>query len=291
MSVDFLIEKRLRDGAPELHQRVIDCTFALQGMLERFLPRFPGFTDHSILHSLDVLEYSNRIIGEERIEQLSPAECYVLIMACYLHDTGMGVGQKDYEVFSREIDFGNYFDTHDRSDTSAAVRAFHHEFSGCFIRKYAKLLEIPSDDLLFAIVQASRGHRKTDLFDPREYPNIQTQYGEVRLPYVSAVVRLADEIDVGADRNPELLFDTSRLTRQNDIETFGTHESILRVDVTEDRIILLVRPKSPEYVPLIETLNGKVQQTLDYCRRAAQERSNLRITQTRTEIVYENDIQ
>ena len=291
MSVDFLIEKRLRDGAPELHQRVIDCTFALQGMLERFLPRFPGFTDHSILHSLDVLEYSNRIIGEERIEQLSPAECYVLIMACYLHDTGMGVGQKDYEVFSREIDFGNYFDTHDRSDTAAAVRAFHHEFSGCFIRKYAELLEIPSDDLLFAIVQASRGHRKTDLFDPREYPDIQTEYGEVRLPYVSAVVRLADEIDVGADRNPELLFDTSRLTRQNDIENFGTHESILRVDVTEDRIILLVRPKSPEYVPLIETLNGKVQQTLDYCRRAAQERSNLRITQTRSEIVYENDIQ
>lgn len=284
MSVDFMIERRLRDLSPELHQSVIDFTFTLQGMLDRFRPRFPEFTDHSILHSLDVLDYSNYIIGEEQINQLSPAECYVLIMACYLHDIGMGVGEKDYEAFARQIDFGNYFDTHDRSDTSSVVRAFHHEFSGCLIRKNAKLLEIPSEDLVFAIIQASRGHRKTDLFDPGEYPEMQTEYGVIRLPYVSAVIRLADEIDVGANRNSELLFDTSTLTIKRQIEAFGTHESILRVDVTRDKIILVVKPKSPEYVPLIETLNGKIQETLDYCRRAAQERSNLRITQIRSEI-------
>lgn len=284
MSVDFMIERRLRDLSPELHQSVIDFTFTLQGMLDRFRPRFPEFTDHSILHSLDVLDYSNYIIGEEQINQLSPAECYVLIMACYLHDIGMGVGEKDYEAFSRQIDFGNYFDTHDRSDTSSVVRAFHHEFSGCLIRKNAKVLEIPSEDLVFAIIQASRGHRKTDLFDPGEYPEMQTEYGVIRLPYVSAVIRLADEIDVGANRNSELLFDTSTLTIKRQIEAFGTHESILRVDVTRDKIILVVKPKSPEYVPLIETLNGKIQETLDYCRRAAQERSNLRITQIRSEI-------
>ena len=284
MSVDFMIERRLRDLSPELHQSVIDFTFTLRGMLDRFRPRFPEFTDHSILHSLDVLDYSNYIIGEEQINQLSPAECYVLIMACYLHDIGMGVGEKDYEAFSRQIDFGNYFDTHDRSDTSSVVRAFHHEFSGCLIRKNAKVLEIPSEDLVFAIIQASRGHRKTDLFDPGEYPEMQTEYGVIRLPYVSAVIRLADEIDVGANRNSELLFDTSTLTIKRQIEAFGTHESILRVDVTRDKIILVVKPKSPEYVPLIETLNGKIQETLDYCRRAAQERSNLRITQIRSEI-------
>ena len=164
------------------------------------------------------------------------------------------------------------------------VRAFHHEFSGCLIRKNAKVLEIPSEDLVFAIIQASRGHRKTDLFDPGEYPEMQTEYGVIRLPYVSAVIRLADEIDVGANRNSELLFDTSTLTIKRQIEAFGTHESILRVDVTRDKIILVVKPKSPEYVPLIETLNGKIQETLDYCRRAAQERSNLRITQIRSEI-------
>ncbi|WP_205948352.1 HD domain-containing protein, partial [Pyramidobacter sp. C12-8] len=60
-------------------------------MLESFLPRFPDFTDHTILHSMDVLEYCNMLIGEKQIERLSAAECYVLIMSCYLHDIGMGI--------------------------------------------------------------------------------------------------------------------------------------------------------------------------------------------------------
>lgn len=273
--------------APELHQRVRDSVFVLQGMLERFLPRFPDFTDHSILHSLDVLDYSNRLLGSEQIARLSPGECYVLIMACYLHDIGMGVGQKDYEEFSRKIEFGNYFDTHDSADEAETIRAFHNEYSGHFIRKYAELLEIPTEDMLFSIVQVSRGHRKTDLFDEQEYPELQTEYGVIRTAYLAAVIRLADEIDVGADRNPELLFDTSTLTQQKDIEAFGTHESIRLVDVSEDSIILHVKPKAPEYVSLLEILNGKIQQTLDYCRSAAENRSDLRVTQKQSVLIYD----
>ena len=100
----------------------------------------------------------------------------------------------------------------------------------------------------------------------------------------AAVLRLADEIDVGMDRNPELLFDTSKLTRQVDIDAFGTHESIRTVDVTADAIILGTRPKEPRFVQLIETLAGKIQETMDYCRDVAEKRSDLRITQERVEI-------
>ena len=286
MNTDYLLEKKLRAESPALHRLVSDSAFVLQGMLEKFLPRFPDFTDHSILHSLDVLDYSNRIMGAEQVGKLSTAECYVLIMACYLHDIGMGVGQKNYEEFSQKIDFGTYFETHDGSDAARVIRDFHHEFSGHFIRKYAELLEIPSKDLVFAIVQTSRGHRKTDLYDALEYPDMQTEFGVIRTAFLAAIIRLADEIDVGADRNPELLFDTSRLTQQRDIEAFGTHESILNVEVAADRILLHARPKSEEYIPLIETLNGKIQQTLDYCRDVSEKRSALRITQQKSEVKW-----
>ena len=286
MNTDFYLEKKLRAEAPELHQRVKDSAFVLQNMLEGFLPRFPDFTDHSLLHSLDVLDYCNRLIDPEQIDKLSPAECYVLIMACYLHDIGMGIGKKDYEEFSEKLDFGNYFETHDRQDVARTIRDFHHEFSGLFIQKYAELLEIPSEDLVFAIVQVSRGHRKTDLYDAREYPELQTEHGIVRTAFLAAVLRLADEIDVGADRNPELLFDTSKLTRQRDIEAFGTHESILHVEVARESIVLHARPKSPEYIPLIEELNGKIQKTLDGCRAVCEERSELKIRQRRLEVIW-----
>ena len=285
MSSDFLLEKKLMDEAPELHQRVKNSVFVLQNMLDAFLPRFPDYTDHSILHSLDVLNYSNLLLGQDQIGQLSTGECYVLIMACYLHDTGMGVNQKDYEEFSRQIAFGDYFETHDRAEVAVTIRDFHHEYSGLFIRKYADLLEIPAGDILFAIIQVSRGHRRTDLLDEREYPDLMTEYGLIRTAYLAAVIRLADEIDVGADRNPELLFDSSQLTRQKDIEAFGTHESVRHVDVTADSIILHVKPKTPEYVPLLEALNGKIQ--LDYCRIVAQKRSGLRITQESSVLIYE----
>ena len=111
----------------------------------------------------------------------------------------------------------------------------------------------------------------------------------IRTAYLAAIIRLADEIDVGvgADRNPELLFDTSTPTQQKDIEAFGTHESIRHVDVSEDSIILHVKPKAPEYVSLLETLNGKIQQTLVYCRSAAEDRSDLRITQKQSVLIYD----
>lgn len=285
MAVDYLLERRLRELSPELHQRTKDSVFVLQNMLESYLPRFPLFTDHSLLHSMDVLDFCNRLVGEEQIEKLSAAECYVLILGCYLHDIGMGVSAKDFERFAAQIDFGDYFLTHDRADKDDTTRAFHNEFSGLFIRKYAALFDIPSEELLFAIVQASRGHRKTDLFDEKEYPLLDSPFGRIRTAYLSAVLRLADEIDVASNRNPELLFDTSTITGEKSLREFGKHESIRRVEVTPDSIILYTKPKSPEYIPLVEELADKIRTTLAYCRDVAEKRSDLRIAQDKVVIL------
>ena len=40
-----------------------------------------------------------------------------------------------YETFSNQIDFGDYFETHDGADLPDVIRAFHNEFSGLFIKK------------------------------------------------------------------------------------------------------------------------------------------------------------
>ena len=282
---DYLLETKLKAENEGLHQRTKDSAAVLQKMLESFIPRFPDFTDHTILHSMDVLEYSNMLIGEKQIERLTPAECYVLIMACYLHDIGMGINQKNYVELSKKIDFGDYFETHSREDTETIIRAFHNEYSGLFIRKYAELFDIPCEEMVFAIVQVSRGHRKTDLFDEREYHDLMTPDGIIRTAYLSAIVRLADEIDVGADRNSELLFDSSKVHGKDGIEAFGTHESILRVEVREDAIVLHTKPKAPEFCELIRNLADKVQETLDYCREVAASRSDFCITQTSVQII------
>jgi len=281
---DFLLETRLKNEAPDLHRQMKDGVQVLQRLLESFFTWFPDFTDHSTLHSMSVLDFCNKLLGEQ-VEALTLPECYALAMACYLHDVGMGVSRDNFEAFTREIDLEGYREKHPEVSTAKIIRDFHNEYSGLFIRKYADLFDIPSEDMLFAIIQLSRGHRKTDLYDEEAYPDLETPDGVIRTAFLSAVLRLADEIDVGFDRNPELLFDTSKLTKQVDIDAFGTHESIRAVDVTEDRIILRVKPKEPRFVPLIEELAGKIQETLDYCKDVAEKRSDLRITQRLVEIV------
>ena len=285
---DFLLEKRLKEENPDLHKRMQDSVVVLQRMLESFFTWFPHFTDHSILHSLDVLDFCNKLLRDQ-VWQLNVSECYVLIMSCYLHDLGMGVSRNNFEVFTREIKFAEYQSEHPGVSEATIIRDFHNEYSGLFIRKYADLFEIPSEEMLFAIVQLSRGHRKTDLYDQTEYHDVETPYGVIRVAYLSALLRLADEIDVGIDRNPEILFDTSKLTKQVDIDAFGTHESIMSVEVDENAITLHTKPKEPRFVPIIETLAQKIQNTLDYCRDVAQKRSDLRITQQRVVIVQCGD--
>lgn len=281
---DFMLEKRLKEEAPDLHRRMTDCAVVLQGMLDSFLTWFPDFTDHSVLHSMDVIYYCNQLLGEQ-VQALSVSECYALLMACYLHDLGMGVPRDSFKDFFRKLDCGDYMEKHPEAGLEKIVRAFHHELSGLMIRRYRDLFDIPSEEYLEAIVQISRGHRKTDLFDETEYHDIETPDGVIRTAFLSAVLRLADEIDVGADRNSELLFDLSNLTKQDDIDAFGTHESIRQVEVTDREIILHTNPKEPRFEQLIAELAVKIRETMDYCRDVAGKRSDLRITQKHVSIV------
>lgn len=283
---EFLLEKRLKEEAPDLHRRMTDSVVVLQGMLDSFLTWFPNFTDHSSLHSMDVIYYCNQLLGEQ-VQYLTIPECYVLLMACYLHDIGMGIPKESYEEFISKADKENFRQNHPEASTENIIRSLHNELSGVMIEKYESLFDIPSPEYTYAIVQISRGHRKTDLYDVTEYADIQTPEGVIRTAFLSAVLRLADEIDVGADRNPELLFDTSNLTEQRDIDSFGTHESIRQVEVTKQAIVLHTKPKEPRFEALIEELAVKVQQTLDYCRDAAMKRSDLRITQEKVRVERE----
>ena len=278
---NYLLERKLREESKDLHKRAAESVFVLQTMLSKYLTRFPDFTDHSFLHSMNVIDYCNRIIGEEQIKKLNPEECYVLIMSCYLHDIGMGIGNRDFAEFSEKLDFGDYFDNHDRDNDAETVRAFHNEYSGLFIRKYSKIFDIPSEAMTRAIIQVSRGHRKTDLLDRSEFGDIHDGDAIIRTAYLSAVMRLADEIDVASDRNPKLLFKDKTVTDEASIIEFGLHESILFVDVGDDAVTLHTKPITAEYRTKIEELADKITNTLIYCKTVAEQTSDLRIRQNR----------
>ena len=282
---DYAMERRLRELNPELHNRFTESVFGLQHILSNYLLIFPTFTDHTELHSLNVIDFCNSIIGSQ-LETLNADEIYSLLMGCYFHDTGMGIKENDYEEFAKQIDFGDYFEIHKDASIPDIIRDFHNEFSGLFIKKYSALFDIPSEEHLNAIIQISRGHRKTDLTDENEYPiAMPVESGNtICYPYLSALIRLADEIDVAAGRNLSFLYDSATLTNKKDIIEFGKHEAIKDVFVYKDKFVLSVETEDEFVYNNIEKMSKKMQKTLDECRFAVNGRTPHTLTQEFIEI-------
>ena len=282
---DFALERRLRELDVNLHQRFTDTVFALQHILSNYKLIFPDFTDHTELHSLNIIEFCNHIIGDQ-INKLNADEIYCLLLGCYFHDTGMGISHKDFEEFSKKIDFGNYFDTHDRNNLPEIIRNFHNEYSGLFIRKYAHFFEFPSEEHLFSIIQISRGHRKTDLFNDEEYPlslKVSNSNNTICVKYLSALVRLADEIDVTAARNSHAIYDINKITKEIDLIEFMKHDAVKDLFIQEDEFVIVIETDDEVLFERLNIMVSKMQKTLDYCRSAI-DKSGYEITQKRIRI-------
>ena len=131
-------------------------------------------------------------------------------------------------------------------------------------------------------MQVSRGHRRTDLYDEGEYPtSYQFANGNtVCLPYLASLIRLADEIDVAADRNPFLLYGMDRLSPDLYNLHKRLHEAIRRLEVTPDCFIMKVETEDESLIPALEEQREKMQHTLDYCCGVTEKRSDYRISQT-----------
>ncbi len=277
---DFSLERRLRELDKDLHKRFTDTVFALQQILSNYKLIFPDFTDHTELHSLNIIEFCNHIIGDQ-IDKLNADEIYAILVGCYFHDTGMGISHKDFETFSKEIDFGDYFNNHDRNNYPEIVRNFHNEYSALFIKKYARFFDFPSDAHQFAIAQISKGHRKTDLNDRDEYPlALTTPNGNtICLPYLSALVRLADEIDVTASRNSHAIYDLNKIVEERDLIEFMKHDAVTGLEIHEKEFVMVVSTDDEKIYGALEQLAEKMQKTLDNCRSAVNGVTPYTITQ------------
>ena len=195
----------------------------------------------------------------------------------------MRISEKDYEGFSKEIDFGDYFETHSREDIPRIIRDFHNEYSGRFIRKYAPFFEIPSEEHLWAVIEISRGHRKTPLMDEKEYPlALKVPDGNtICLPYLAALIRLADEVDVAAARNSPLLYDIGSIVEEKQIREHLKHRTVRDLVITEKAFTMMVQTEDPSLMESIREMSVKMQKTLDDCRKAVLGRTPYVITQER----------
>lgn len=281
MNTDFLCEQHLQKLNPQLHRLFKESVFSLQNLLMKYKNIFPTYTDHTALHSIEVIDFCNALIGDN-IDKLNADELYILIMSCYLHDSGMGITEADYKLFSESIDFGDYFEKHKNPETPDIIRDFHHEYSGRYIKKYSSFFDIPSDEHCFAIIQVSRGHRKTNLFDETEYPSeyMLPNGNTVCLPYLAALIRLADELDISADRNLAFMYDIEKINNDFSRMEFMKHKAIKKLDITPTGFIMHVDSSDQKVFDGVVELSTKLDSTLQQCRDVVRQRTPYRIEQS-----------
>ncbi len=268
METDYLMEKTLAELDPALHDRYRSCVVVSHRMLSRYEGVFPDFTDHTALHTLEIVDYCNRLMGEQ-IARLTAEDLYVLLMGAVFHDVGMGVSGREFEEFLPLVCPGVSM-PETPGERQLVIRRNHQEFSGRYVQKYWELFDIPNEAYAAAIIQVCRGHRKADLNDPAGYPTaFPVEEGRtVCLPYLAALVRLADELDIAADRNVSFLYDPEHMARAIDRFEFKKHRSIQRVEVLPDHIQVTAATDDPEiYDGILKTVD-KLEETLRDCREA-----------------------
>lgn len=283
---DYLLEKTLRKESPELHKRFTDTSFAVQNILGRFRNLFPDFTENSEFHSLAIIDSCNRLIGAKQIKKLNVDEIYILLVSAYLHDVGMGMGEKEYDEFKDILGEQEYIKNNPGARRVDFVRDNHNEFSVLFIDKYAELFEIPSPEHLFAIKQVVRGHRSTDLYNESEYPTDFRVPGgnKVNVLYLTALLRISDEIDVVATRNPILLYDMGAITRGNEKNEDRMLYAVSQMKMTKHAFIMTAASNKKDAINMLEEMTERMQKTLDYCREVVEKRSDFRITQSEVKL-------
>ena len=277
MKQDYGIERRLAHLSPELHGRYRDCVVISQRMLCRYENYFPDFTDHTVLHTLDILALCNQLIGSQ-LEKLTAEELYVLLMGALFHDVGMGVSVADFEQFRAVLGFPEPADDAARA---RAVRNYHQELSGLYLEKYWHMLDFPNEAYARAIIQVCRGHRKTDLLDQTGYPpQFEVEPGKtVSLPYLAALLCLADELDIAAERNVSFLYDVDKMPSPIDRREFRKHMAIRRVELEPHQVVVYAWTEDPEIRAGVEEVTDKLRDKLLLCRRVAAERSSFVINQ------------
>lgn len=255
---------------------------ALEQILDRYLSVFPGYTDHSMLHCLDVMNMCNQLIGPSQIDRLNADEMYVLLMSVILHDVGMGISQKQIEEYiAQSPEMKTWRETHPHKDYESMVRLFHNELSALFVMKYADMLDLPNQRYAHAVAQVAKGHRSVDLYDDGEYPSdYEVAPGrKVCLKYLAVLIRLADELDIGSARNLNYLFDTASLIFDDNIGAFESHKAIRTVNVLPDAFMVDVYATNRNNYRSASQTVQKLDEVLQYCIKLVDERTPFRIAQ------------
>ncbi|MFZ1805628.1 MAG: hypothetical protein WAU36_00310 [Cyclobacteriaceae bacterium] len=261
------LENRLKTLQPDLLERLHKTVIEVDSLLVKFDSNFPKYTDHSINHTKQVFYLASQLLSDEEIANLNADEIYILSMACYLHDIGMCVPEEKLHELINSEKFLEIKEATPNLTTEDFIREIHHEISESFVKTEWQALNIPNERYATAIGLIAKGHRKVDISNPEEYPTkyfVKDGRDFVCLPYLAAIIRIADELDVTNVRTPSLLYKYYLPNNEFSRNEWLKHITTTQVNFTEDYVSYLVKCSDHNMLAALETQFDKIQNAITY---------------------------
>ncbi|MBI2938084.1 MAG: hypothetical protein HYY22_07760 [Thaumarchaeota archaeon] len=217
--MSYYIENNLRivglDPPSEISLRQV---MALVEPLLAYLPRgIPGYTDHGVIHSRNLLNLLVRFIENFGTSAVSSDEKFVLCLAIWLHDIGCLIDRKDH--------------------AQSSVKLLEHP-------RFNFLESMIGKDKLHCLKYVIKSH--SSHYDLEELPNEQI-CNNVNLRKVCVIFRLLDECDISYARANPVLFEILRdngLLSESNLPHWEAHRSVIDVAFVGTDIILACEKKS-----------------------------------------------
>ncbi|MBS1662289.1 MAG: ATP-binding protein [Bacteroidetes bacterium] len=245
-------------------------------LLTRIPESMPDFTLHDPNHSAKVAENMGKIIPDAVLSKLNAIELTLLLLSAYLHDIGMTSSHDEKEeiiqdsedfktLFRSDVDKRNKFEYYRViADHRAAtfiedqvfmdyLRQNHVRRSADFIRKNlgegrleVSFHGIPFWDLLIDICDA-HGAPVEVLRNSDRWPR-HTLIGEniINVQYLALVLRLADILDLDAERTPRMIYEFVNPKDPVSILEWKKHRSVIGHSIGPKTVLFEARCSSPE---------------------------------------------
>lgn len=264
------LPNKLRLLNPKLYSDFETTKEIVSKLLQQYIKNFPTYTDHSIEHTLEVLNLAGYVLNKQEIDSLNSDEIYVLCMASILHDVGMCIPEDKIKEISNTDEITQYRKENPDFTTERYLRDIHHVLSYKFIVEEWEKLKIPSLKYAEAIGLVAQGHRKVDINDFEIYdPQFFVKNGRefVCLPFLSCILRIADELDISNLRTPEILFKYYIPDNKVSRKEWEKHKATIQVNFKNDKVLIAAKCTDHNILAALEAQFDKIKSVLTQCQK------------------------
>lgn len=270
----------------------------------------PQYTLHDERHLLRTTELMSLLLGNEA-KKLNEIELALLILSAFFHDQGMLPTDSDLSMLRNSDEFKlfqdnwrvehpNYAETSSQlADHKVAIerkerlgaqiaeldtamltdflRQGHGKRSSEYVRsryRNDKRIEVQGVNLSPMIGLLCEAHTlPAEDLNPSRGFRYDEQVGTycVNMPFLAAVLRLADILDFDRERTPEVLFKSIHFTSPVSLFEWEKHRAVDGWTISEELIRFSVKCKHPAYQAAALTYMGWIDQELEaahsICRR------------------------